>query len=56
MIYPSAISATARALAQRAARDGMEMPLTEAVVALLDGHVDVRQAMERLLARPSKEE
>jgi glycerol-3-phosphate dehydrogenase (NAD(P)+) len=49
-------AATARALAARAAREGIEMPVTRAVLALLDGQLDVTEAMTALLARPAKEE
>lgn len=49
-------AATARALAERATRDGIDLPLTTMIVALLDGTVDVREAMARLLARPFREE
>ncbi|WP_371060855.1 NAD(P)H-dependent glycerol-3-phosphate dehydrogenase [Rhodosalinus sp. 5P4] len=49
-------AATARAVAQRAARLGVEMPITEAVVALLEGRLDVTQAMDMLLARPLRAE
>lgn len=49
-------AATARALAERATRDGIDLPLTAMIVALLDGTVDVREAMARLLARPFREE
>ena len=49
-------AATARALAGRAKAEGIDMPLTHAVVSLLDGTQDVRQAMGALLARPAKEE
>ncbi len=49
-------AATARAIAQRAARLGVEMPITEAVVALLEGRLDVPQAMHMLLSRPLRAE
>ena len=49
-------AATARAVAQRAARLGVEMPITEAVVSLLEGRLDVAQAMHMLLSRPLRAE
>ncbi|WP_372891840.1 NAD(P)H-dependent glycerol-3-phosphate dehydrogenase [Rhodosalinus sp.] len=47
---------TARAVAERARRLGVEMPITEAVVAVLDGRMALRAAMDALLARPLREE
>ena len=47
---------TAPVLVQAAAAVGVEMPISEAVAALLDGRVDVKQAVEALLARPLKDE
>lgn len=49
-------AATARAALQRAAELGLDMPITGAVVALLDGKIKLRQAMDMLLSRPLKEE
>lgn len=49
-------AATARALARRAEAEAIDMPVTAAVLALLDGRADVREAMTELLARPAKEE
>ncbi|MDQ2090347.1 NAD(P)H-dependent glycerol-3-phosphate dehydrogenase [Marimonas arenosa] len=49
-------AATARAALARARELGIEMPITGAVTALLDGQVDVRQAMDMLLSRPLKDE
>lgn len=49
-------AATARAADDRARDMGIDMPITAAVVALLDGRLDVRQAMDMLLSRPLKEE
>ena len=49
-------AATARAAAERARRLGVEMPITEAVVAVLDGRMALNEAMETLLARPLREE
>ncbi len=48
--------ATARAVAAQARADGLEMPVTEMVVAVLDGKLTMDQAREALLARPLKEE
>ena len=49
-------AATARAALQRATQQGVDMPITAAVVALLDGKIQLRQAMDMLLSRPLKEE
>lgn len=48
--------ATARAALRRAAVLKIELPITAAVVALLDAEVSLRQAMDMLLSRPLKEE
>ena len=47
---------TAPVLVQAAAAAGVEMPISEAVAALLEGKVDVKAAIDALLARPLKEE
>ena len=47
---------TAPVLVQAAAAAGVEMPICEAVAALLEGKVDVKGAVEALLARPLKDE
>ena len=49
-------AATARAALKHAERLGLDLPITAAVVALLDGKVQLRQAMDMLLSRPLKEE
>ncbi|TCK99769.1 glycerol-3-phosphate dehydrogenase (NAD(P)+) [Shimia isoporae] len=49
-------AATARAALDRAKTMNIEMPITAAVVAVLDGDLQIRDAMEMLLARPPKEE
>jgi glycerol-3-phosphate dehydrogenase (NAD(P)+) len=49
-------AATARAALKQAETLALDMPITAAVVALLDGKVQLRQAMEMLLSRPLKEE
>lgn len=49
-------AATARAALRRAQALEIELPITAAVVALLDGEVSLRQAMDMLLSRPLKEE
>ncbi len=49
-------AATAHAAKDRARTLGLEMPITGAVTDLIDAKLDVRQAMEMLLARPLKEE
>jgi glycerol-3-phosphate dehydrogenase (NAD(P)+) len=47
---------TAPVLVEAARSVGVEMPISEAVAALLEGKVDVKGAVEALLARPLKEE
>ena len=47
---------TARATLSRARDMQIEMPITTAVVGLLEGAIDISQAMEMLLSRPLKEE
>ena len=49
-------AATARAVAAEAARQELDMPITRAGVALLDGDLTVSGAIEALLARPLKGE
>ena len=49
-------AATARAVLARAHAMNIDMPITDAVVALLDGKLQLRQAMDMLLSRPLKEE
>ncbi|HMI97244.1 MAG TPA: NAD(P)H-dependent glycerol-3-phosphate dehydrogenase [Micropepsaceae bacterium] len=49
-------AATAPALVARARRHGVELPIAEGVAAVLDGRLGVRDAAERLLARPLKPE
>ena len=49
-------AATARATLSRARDMQIEMPITAAVVGLLEGAIDISQAMEMLLSRPLKEE
>jgi glycerol-3-phosphate dehydrogenase (NAD(P)+) len=49
-------AATARAALRRAATLEIELPITAAVVAMLDGKVSLLQAMDMLLSRPLKEE
>ncbi len=48
--------ATAPAMLARAARAGVEMPITAAVAAVLAGKVDVKGAVERLMSRPRRQE
>ena len=48
--------ATARAVMERAAALSVDMPITVAVVALIDGKLRVDQALDMLLSRPLKEE
>lgn len=49
-------AATARAIQKRARAMEVDMPITDAVVALIDGKLRVTQAMDMLLSRPLKEE
>lgn len=49
-------AATARAVQEAAGPLGVEMPITEVVVALIDGKVDMETALGMLLSRPLKEE
>ena len=49
-------AATARALAAEAARDGLDLPITKAVAALVEKRLDVADAMTALLSRSLKEE
>jgi glycerol-3-phosphate dehydrogenase (NAD(P)+) len=49
-------AATARALQARARKMQIDMPITDAVVGLIDGNLDVGRAMALLLSRPLKEE
>ena len=49
-------ASTARAVLDRANAMGIDMPITAAVTALLDGSLEIQQAMEHLLSRPPKEE
>ncbi|PST17301.1 NAD(P)-dependent glycerol-3-phosphate dehydrogenase [Mesorhizobium plurifarium] len=49
--------AFAASVAARVARDlGIEMPVTEAVAAIIDGKLDVRTALEQLMSRPITQE
>ncbi|HEY6897658.1 MAG TPA: NAD(P)H-dependent glycerol-3-phosphate dehydrogenase [Rhodocyclaceae bacterium] len=47
---------TAREVARRAAELGVEMPITNAVVAVLDGSLSAAEAVARLMARDPKAE
>ncbi|WP_253949065.1 NAD(P)H-dependent glycerol-3-phosphate dehydrogenase [Mangrovicoccus sp. HB161399] len=49
-------AATARAMARLADRSGLDLPITRAVAALVDGEVSVHEALADLMARPLKEE
>lgn len=48
--------ATAKAVSNAAKKAGLEMPIADIVVALVDGAVTVAEAAEILLSRPLKEE
>ncbi|MEL6466351.1 MAG: NAD(P)H-dependent glycerol-3-phosphate dehydrogenase [Pseudomonadota bacterium] len=47
---------TARALRIVAAKHGLDLPICATIAELLDGNVDVAEAMRQLMARPLKEE
>jgi glycerol-3-phosphate dehydrogenase (NAD(P)+) len=49
-------AATARAVCHRATELGIDMPVSRAITALIDGELQVDQAMDMLLSRPLKEE
>jgi len=47
---------SAREVAKLAARHGVEMPVSDAVHAVLEGRLTPQQAVEQLLAREAKGE
>jgi glycerol-3-phosphate dehydrogenase (NAD(P)+) len=47
---------SARTVVQRAQAVGVEMPIAQAVVALLDGHINPQQAVALLMGRDAKGE
>lgn len=49
-------AATARAVARMAVRDGIEMPITQMIAALMAQEMTLRQAIQALMSRPLKEE
>ncbi len=49
-------AATALAAARLGRRLGIELPVTEAVAALVEGRAEVREAMRQLLDRPLRPE
>jgi len=49
-------AATAHAVAEKAGKMALDMPITRSVVALLDNELTIAGAMAELLARPLKEE
>ncbi len=49
-------AATARAVQEASRKLGVEMPITDVVVALIDGRIDMDSALGMLLSRPLKEE
>ncbi len=48
--------ATAKAVSNAAEKLGIDMPITNMVVAVMSGHITINEASELLLARPLKEE
>ncbi|MDE3028623.1 MAG: NAD(P)-dependent glycerol-3-phosphate dehydrogenase [Paracoccaceae bacterium] len=48
--------ATAHAVSALAAKEGIEMPITQMVWAVLDGKINIRDAIDALLSRPLKQE
>lgn len=49
-------AATARAMSEEARKTGIEMPVTQAVAAVVSGELKILQAVDMLLSRPLKEE
>ena len=49
-------AATARALRTVAQQRGLDLPLCGTIADLVDGQIDMKGAMNQLLARPLKEE
>jgi glycerol-3-phosphate dehydrogenase (NAD(P)+) len=49
-------AATAVAVAKIAQRDGIEMPITQMIAALIAQEITLRQAVQALMSRPLKEE
>jgi glycerol-3-phosphate dehydrogenase (NAD(P)+) len=49
-------AATARAVARMAVRDGIDMPITQMIAALMAQEMTLRQAIQALMSRPLKEE
>jgi glycerol-3-phosphate dehydrogenase (NAD(P)+) len=47
---------TAREVLRRAKQLGVDMPITEAVCAVLDGHIKAVETVERLMGRDTKAE
>jgi glycerol-3-phosphate dehydrogenase (NAD(P)+) len=47
---------TAGVLTRKAHKLGVEMPIADAVAAIIEGHIDVGKAIERLMSRPFKAE
>ncbi|MDC0343864.1 glycerol-3-phosphate dehydrogenase, partial [bacterium] len=48
--------ATARSVAELAIEQGLDLPLTQTVAALVSGEIDLQSAVAGLMARPLKEE
>lgn len=48
--------ATAKSVAQLAQEDGLDMPITQTVAALVSGEINVQTAVANLMARPLKKE
>lgn len=49
-------AATARAVARMAVRDGIDMPITQMIAALMAQEMTLRQVIQALMSRPLKEE
>jgi glycerol-3-phosphate dehydrogenase (NAD(P)+) len=49
-------AATAVAVAKIAQRDGIDMPITQMIAALIAQEITLRQAVQALMSRPLKEE
>jgi glycerol-3-phosphate dehydrogenase (NAD(P)+) len=49
-------AATAKAVSNLGKKRGIDLPVTRMVAALIDGHIDLPNAIQTLLSRPLKKE
>jgi len=49
-------ASTAQAVARKAAKLDIEMPITDVVTRLVDGDLGIEEAMDNLLSRPLRQE